>query len=306
MNEIDLIINAANEGDAKQKLAETILEYANEFMDSKELYMNAPNRKGHIIYVEKALALKVADRISEEIKIVGQMRNSHLRYWYVDGELNSSCWMAHGIVTGHPKLEDATFIHTSTINNILIDKENGEAVIKTRNTEYHCPLEYCRWDEQEEHPDSIPEYEWIKENFENKIHYPSIEDEKVLLVISNFNEYYFNSLYYKPNAAGEKLSYKGVPHIGMFQDSFLIRSEDSSIDLRYFPHFENIEFYLEHTDGKRFYIQNIGDCTLYARTSKGYIKLNPGERKEVSEDNAEAEEPVLHMGDLYSALIIDE
>ena len=108
------------------------------------------------------------------------------------------------------------------------------------------------------------------------------------------------------SAAGEKLSYKGVPHIGMFQDSFLIRSEDSAIDIRYFPHFENIAFYSEDANGKPFYIENIGDCTLYARTSKGYIKLNPGERKEVREDNAEVEEPVLHMGDLYSALIIDE
>ena len=236
------------------------------------------------------------------------MRKLQLHYWYVDVHewSEEECKLAHGIVSGHPRLMDADFIHTSQIEKIYIDKDSAEVVITTKNSEYHCPLEYCRWDKQDEHPDAMPEYEWIKENYKNKINYPTIEEDKVLLVISNFDEYYFHSLYYKPCAAVEMLSFKGSPHIGMFQDSYLIRSEGSAIDFRYFPHFENIEFYCENTDGKPFYIENIGDVTLYARTSKGYIKLEPGERKEVSEDNAEAEEPVLHMGDLYSAILIDE
>ena len=35
------------------------------------------------------------------------------------------------------------------------------------------------------------------------------------------------------------------------------------------------------------YIENLGDITLYTKTSVGRIKLQPGERKEVIAENAE-------------------
>jgi len=89
------------------------------------------------------------------------------------------------------------------------------------------------------------------------------------------------------------------------QDSFLIGTKNHEIDLRYFPHYQNIEFYSEDTDDKPWYIENIGDVTLFAKTSKGLIKLLPGECKEVCSENAEAEKPVLATGDLYPAGIIE-
>lgn len=207
--------------------------------------------------------------------------------------------VAHGIVSGHKKLEDSIFIHTSEVKNIEIDKENSEAIIKTRNSEYHCPLEYCLWRKQDKYPKLIPEYEWIKANYLGKILYPEIEADKVLLVLSNFCEYYFHSLYYKPSGVAERLPFCGDPHIGMFQDSYLISCEGADIDLRYFPCLESVHFYMEVTDGKPLYIENIGDIVLYARTSKGRIRLNPGERKEVTRENAEKTE--LHSDDLYPA-----
>ena len=95
--------------------------------------------------------------------------------------------------------------------------------------------------------------------------------------------------------------YDAHPHVGMFKDSFLIFGQGAKIDLRYFPHFENIEFYAERTDGKPFFLENIGDIELYAKTSKGIIRLNPGERKLVSEENAQKDDPFLLGGDLYPA-----
>lgn len=53
----------------------------------------------------------------------------------------------------------------------------------------------------------------------------------------------------------------------------MINTEDYKIDLRYFPHYQNIEFYSEDTDGCPWYIENIGDVVIFARTSAGTIKL---------------------------------
>ena len=135
--------------------------------------------------------------------------------------------------------------------------------------------------------------------------YPSIEPGKVLLVLADFREYYFDSLYYIPEGADERAEYRAYPHIGSFQDSFLIEAEDEPINLRYFPHYQNIEFYAQYTDGKPLFIENIGGTTLYAKASCGVLRLEPGERKEVTKDNAEKDYIVLPGGDLYPAGIIE-
>ena len=93
--------------------------------------------------------------------------------------------------------------------------------------------------------------------------------------------------------------------MGTFQDSFLIGTKDQSVDLRYFPHFQNVEFYMLRTGGCPFFIENIGDVVLYASTNVGTIRLEPGDRKEVAEENAEEETPMLPNGDLYPAGVID-
>lgn len=235
------------------------------------------------------------------------MRRLMLHHWYVDqishGDDKYTC--AHGIVSGHKRLADATFIYTSAVEKIEIDTEHAEAVIKTINSVYYCPLEYCCWIKQDETPELIPDYEQIKLQYSDKIQYPKIEEDKVLLVLSNHDRYYFNSLYYKPKGAEKELPYRGYPHVGMFQDSYLISCDGNPIDIAYFPHYHNIEFYAERTNGTPFFIENIGDATLYAKTSKGLLRLEPGVRKEVIEENAEKDEPVLPGGDLYPIAIIE-
>ena len=237
--------------------------------------------------------------ISGEIK----ERRLMLHYWYIkeiqDGE--NSYLSGRGIVSGHDMLADSTPIHTSEIMKIEPDYEAEELVLYTKNSVYHCPLIYCNFHRQEKAPQLVPGFEQIKEKYQGKLTYPEIEPGKVLLVLSNFDEYYFNSLYYQPEGEDEPLEYDGYAHIGTFQDSYLINTEDYRIDLRYFPHYQNIQFYAEGTDGRPWYIENIGDITLYARTSAGVIRLEPGDRKEVTKENAEKDEPVLPSGDLYPA-----
>ncbi len=237
-------------------------------------------------------------------------RKLQLHYWYIGeheyGDGNRYR-IAHGIVTGHKKLMDTTDMHSSEVKAIHIDQTEGELVVTTRNSAYHCPLTYCRFKKQDEYPDIIPDYEILKKKYQGTMVYPTIEPGKVLLVLANFSDYYFHSLYYIPidSESGEPLEYTGWPHVGMLQDSYLINTEDYRVDIRYFPHFQNIEFYSEDTDECPFFIENIGDIVLYARTHVGIIRLEPGERKEVIEDNAEGEKPILSDGDLYPAGIIE-
>lgn len=242
---------------------------------------------------------------AEEIKVPRTM----LRYWYIDKrqdkESGEEYLLAHGRVTGHNRLMDSVHIHTSMVKEIIINKDTEEAEIHTMNTVYYCPLSYCEFQKQDECKELIPDYENIKKKYENAIEYPVIEAGKVLLVISNFDEYYFNSLYYIPEGEKDRIKYSSCAHIGMFQDSFLIRDEGwNEIDIRYFPHFQNIEFYGEHTKEHPLFIENIGDIVLFAKTSCGVIKLEPGERKEVAKENAESDICGLPGGDLYPAAII--
>lgn len=232
-----------------------------------------------------------------------------LHHWYISKYTykDQVTCIGHGIVSGHKKLADSTYIHTSPVNAISIDEKEGELVLVTMNSVYHCPLEYCSFEKQDEYPGILPDYENLKEKYQKEIEYPSIEPGKVLLVLADFCEYYFHSLCYIPKDSkdGKKLEYSSSPHVGMFQDSYLIDTEDNSVDLRYFPHYQNIEFYFENTDECPWFIENIGDAVIYAQTSVGTIKLEPRDRKEVTKENAEDEPPILPNGDLYPAGIVE-
>lgn len=215
----------------------------------------------------------------------GSERKTQLHYWYVgEHEIEGKLYkMGHGIVTGHKKLLDTIDAHTSAIQEMHIDEEAEELVLTTVNTVFHCPLSYCRFDKQDKYPNAVPNYKNLKKKYKNSIRYPSIEQGNVLLVLANFCYYYFHSLYYVPKDSedGKPVEFMGYPHVGMFQDSFLVWADDYKIDLRYFPHPQNIEFYSEDTKGCPLFLENIGDVVLYARTSVGKIRLEPGERKEV-------------------------
>ena len=236
-------------------------------------------------------------------------RKLQLHYWYVaEHEIHGEMFrVGHGIVTGHRKLLDALDMHTSAVEAVHIDEGAGEMVLTTRNSVYHCPLAYCNFKKQDKYPDILLDYERLKERYQDTIEYPSREPGKVLLVLADFCRYYFHSLYYVPKDSedGKKVEFSGWSHVGTLQDSYIIEIDDYTIDLRYFPHYQNIEFYSEMTNGCPLFIENIGDSAIYAQTSAGTLKLEPGDRKEVAKENAEKETPILPGGDLYPAGIIE-
>lgn len=76
------------------------------------------------------------------------------------------------------------------------------------------------------------------------------------------------------------------------------------MDICWFPHYQNIEFCAERTNGQPLFVENIGDIVLYVEAKCGVIKLELGDRKEVSKENAVLDIYRLPGGDLYYAAMI--
>lgn len=212
-----------------------------------------------------------------------EKKSASLHYWYVydkDGHRR-----ACGNITGHEDHNDGTDVRTSEVEDIVIDYSKGEAVITTKHTIYRCPLEYCAFEKQDKYPDIIPNYESMKSLYRNKVIQPEIENGKILLVLSNFNEHYFNSLCIK-DENGEKYKYIHRIHLGMVQDSVLInlineRLFTPLVSLSYFPFFNFIEFYHTRLAGLPLYVENIGTSILEIRILGNNFSVRPKERIQV-------------------------
>ena len=252
--------------------------------------------------------LKAMEAVIERLS--SSSKDMYLHYWYIfdkGGEMH-----ARGNVTGNPKIEDSVRVTTSPVVSVTVDEDCGEAIIMTAHSVYRCPLEYWRFDSQDKYEgirELVSDYDSLKEKYKDKLVYPEIEQGRVLLVLADFCEYYFHSLCVK-DENGKRLDCRGQAHIGMFQDSFLIGvswdnpaeiHDKYRIDIRYFPHYKNIEFYSDETAGMPLYAENIGSSDIYVRRNADTFRLKSGERKELIGENAEATVSNLPDGDLYPA-----
>ena len=64
---MDLVENAVSKEAACAAMAESILDYAEEYYENYTLYSNAPNRASHLPYITKALLLGDANHIKGEL-----------------------------------------------------------------------------------------------------------------------------------------------------------------------------------------------------------------------------------------------
>lgn len=264
------------------------------------------NETGMLSQEEIVSLLSGEWQVSSEEK--GSRRTPRLYHWYLDKRMRddgTECAQAHGNVTGHKSLPDTTFANTSRVVHIEVKEEIGEVIIQTRNTEYHCRLSDCDFSKTGTY-ELIPELSKYAEIFGKEKEYQQ-EDNTILLVLSDHEEYYFDTMVIKENGN----IYKGNmhPHIGSFQDSCLIGCAECAqrIDIRYFPHYQHLETYCWETGGLPVYLENAGDGMIYYTTGEGVIELKPGERKLVSKENVMSadEVPFLNRGDLYPAVIVD-
>ena len=67
LDEIDLVENGADKDKAKKALAQSILDYAEDYYNEFPYWSSDPVRKKHIPYVLKALLLNDASKIEEFI-----------------------------------------------------------------------------------------------------------------------------------------------------------------------------------------------------------------------------------------------
>ena len=130
-----------------------------------------------------------------------EQRKLMLHYWYVelceeDGWYETEFLWARGVVSGHYRIQDSKRIHTSYIKKMEVNEEEEELVIYTKNSVYHCPLEYCDFEKQDKHADLIPNYEKIRAKYYGKRTNPSIEEGKVLLVVSKYPAEFMNLTLY--------------------------------------------------------------------------------------------------------------
>lgn len=213
-----------------------------------------------------------------------------------------------GIVTGHKRIQDGHYANATDIQCYKVDRIREEIMIQTRNTLYHCAFAECDWRHQDKNPDALPEYAKIRKEYRNYMaeHIPTIEPGKVLLTLSDCDEYYFHSLYVQKKEGEKPLDWCGAANTGRVQDSYCIdiyEDEMEAYDISYFPHLKNIELYSVCLDDMPLYVENIGYTTLYVQCG-GVIELKPGERKEVCKENRMEEPPYyLPDGDLYPCRI---
>ena len=207
--------------------------------------------------------------------------NPALQRWHIE-KRPSGRMIAYGIVTNHPRLWDNTQIHTSKIISVEAKIDDDQAIIKTKNTVYFCCLSSCFFEKQDLFPDIIEGYDNIREKYYVPQPEPDIEYGKVLLVLSNYDEFYFHSLCVKKED-GENEEYLHNPHLGMFTDSYLAYTKDHRIDVRYFPYDRAISFYNTETDGMPFYIENIGTTEIDIYKDRMRYTIKPGERIDYSD-----------------------
>ena len=111
----------------------------------------------------------------------------------------------------------------------------------------------------------------------------------ILLVFADYKEY--GLLDASLDLNGEIFQLDWNIHLGMFQDSCLIRSlkKSQNIDIRFFPptnFFSNrIKFYRFETAEFPVYLHNAGKSKMIFKTDEWRIELEPNERKLVSSEN---------------------
>lgn len=74
LNEIDLIENAPTEAQARELLAISIIEYAQEYSNNYNCYSQSPNRKKHIPYIIRALVINDVQKLAESIVLTSNTR----------------------------------------------------------------------------------------------------------------------------------------------------------------------------------------------------------------------------------------
>lgn len=226
--------------------------------------------------------------------------------------------MLLGVVTGHRKLPDGMFIHTSPIRRVLRDPEREDGYIfESKNSSFYVSItDYDYGQCAVEDNGTIPGLDlWLSGLEEYSAQYAekkascAAEPGTILLRLGNNREYYFDAMDVDPGT-GERLSGQMWPHVGMVQDSVLCCAGDepgcSLYDLRYFPYRGgNLEFYVWDTGGLPVYIENSGDSELRVCLDRAVYLIKPGSRVLMEKANSQPGAALTSEQDLYDVMFFD-
>ena len=201
-----------------------------------------------------------------------------LKYWYITG-FRKGEWkgcMAHGIVHGHQRLADGILIHTSAISAVTVEQDM--AIIRTKNSEYHCRLDEASFDLFDEPGKRyFLDFENLREKYERRLEVPG-QGDGALIALDGEAEYYYVGAAYR--CSGEIIEIR-IPtvHIGTFCDSVLIGcvtdKTRQAIDYRYFPFSDRVEFYSWMNDFDA-YIVNAGVQPIKVMVKAQEYVIEPG------------------------------
>ena len=92
----------------------------------------------------KELGEKMLDSYIDNLVLKGQKRRPMLHYRYLEGRKSRGTErmevVAHGMLTGHPKMLDSIEVRTTAVDKVVINEETKEAEIHAKDAVYYCPL----------------------------------------------------------------------------------------------------------------------------------------------------------------------
>lgn len=213
------------------------------------------------------------------------MLNYELRDWYLSDIWSS--WVAKGSVYNNPKFPDGTRIRTSEV--VSITPRETDMVVATKNSTYVCKYIECLDSDlaflgdtklvPASNADGVRQrmLSYISERLsteENRI-FSSIPPELdcVVLVLTNLREFCFSRRLKRYNGVSSPI--KGLPHLGMFQDSVLVIDQAAGIDLRYMPMAGVLKFYSWDAAHTPVYAYNTGNKVLHLEVGGKVYDLFP-------------------------------
>ncbi len=219
---------------------------------------------------------------------------------------------AEGNVVDHPYCINSERVVTKPLIRACYEEGSEEVLLYTMETEYHCLISECTFHgaATSEYIPELRKFEQNKKQLKTMDAPSDMQDESILIILSDHFEYYFDSAFVKHNEICERLEMD--VHFGMSIDTCLIRGtieelkdynkNTRQIYIYYKPHSYHLESYAWDVAGFNVYIENTGEYTIYFTTPEGIIEAPPGKRVLVKRENAIKEQNIprlLDTGKLY-------
>ena len=214
--------------------------------------------------------------------MASKYKENTIRHWYIsDFEYEDKIFqVVRGTFYNRPGFYEGLHTRTSPIQEVKVSMEEQEYEITTMNTVYHCSFDSCFFERQDKSSFELPEYQQIRQRFFVPIETSTLSNDDMLLVVADFEDYFFKDLIYF-DKSGNQEKYLNNVHLGMVVDTYLITSKDYKVDIRWYVHDCGFEFYSLETDNRNLWIENVGDASLRIRLGDEVINLEPNTREKI-------------------------